>query len=475
MPKIKKKTDAFFYLKLALSLIFLINPCIKTFDLLPDFVSAIIAVGLLRKLCDRAPGFSEAKEEFIRLGWVSFIRLPAMLLVIVIRSKDAGDNDIITLFCFVFAVFEGYLLFLAIKRLFDALFHIGMRGASAAISPFPVLGKRICIRPEALRIFCFAFAVTRGLCYALPEMLLLATSDKITDPGKIFNAWAIYPKAASACALITLVFGAFVSVFFYLYIRAIKKEGALGNTVDSLYADAEKSEIEEKIRVKSLKFRLNLLMISGFFTLNIAFDSTDGINVLPNFIYGILIFASVSLLFNKSGYKRLLQIFSAFYALASFACYLFTTDFLSVYKYSSLVHKAAKDAFMPVLFASGVEFIFLALCMVLLGVLLYRFARTHTESESLSRLSLERNKQAKIKAASFSLLGSLHGLAEFLSCVFEFNQVTQPVMINGQERIITTSLFPWFDSVSLVITLVFIAYGCYYLSSLSKDIELKYS
>lgn len=475
MPNVKKKSNAFFYFKLAVALIFLINPYIKTFDLLPDFVSAVIAVGLIRNLCDRAPGFSEARGEFIRLGWVSFIRIPAMLLVIVIRSKDASDNDIVTLFCFVFAVFEGYLLFVSIKRLFDALFHIGMRGADAAIHPFPVIGKRVRLSPELLRILCFAFAVIRGLCYALPEMILLAASDKISDPDKIFNAWALYPKAVTVCALITVIFGALVSVLFFLYIRTIKKEGTLSNAVSALYGESEKKEIEEKIHLKSLKFRLKLLMVSSFFTLNVAFDGTEGIDLLPGFIYGIILFASISLLFEKSNAKRFMQIFSGFYTLFSLTCYIFTTDFLSVYKYTSLVHKAAKDAFMPVLFAAGAEAVFLILCMALLGVLLCRFARTHTGIEGLSKLSLEKKRVTVLRAFAFSFLGSLQALAEFLRYVFEFNQTTSEVMINGQDRIITTSLLPWFDSVSLVITLVFIAYSCYYLSSVSSDIELKYS
>lgn len=475
MPNIKKKSNAFFYFKLAVALIFLINPCIKTFDLLPDFVSAIIAAGLIKELCERAPGFSEAKEEFVRLGWVSFIRLPAMLLVIVIRSKDTSDNDIITLFCFVFAVFEGYLLFAGVRRLFDALFHIGMRGADAAINPFPVLGKRVSLKPEALRIMCFAFAAVRGLCYALPEMVLLATSDKISDPDKIFNAWALYPKAVSAGALITVIFGALVAILFFLYIRAIKKEGALTDTVNSLYGEAEKQEIEEKIHIKSLKFRLKILAASSFLALRIVFDGTEGIDVLPGFIYGIALFVSVSLLFKKSNTKKLAQIFCGFYTLFSLVCYLFTTDFLSVYKYSSLVNKAAKDAFIPVLISAGAEAVFLIICMVLLGMLLCGFEGAHTGSENLSRLSVENKRAARTKAIIYSSLGALHALAEFLCYVFEFFQTASEVEINGYKRIITTSLLPWFDSVSFVITLAFIAYSCYYLSSLSSDIELKYS
>lgn len=475
MSRLKKKTNGFFYLKLAVALIFLINPCIKTFDILPDFISAIIIARLLGRLCDRAPGFSEAKEAFIRLGWLSFMKIPAFIVMAVIRSKDTNDNDIVTLFSFVFAIFEGYLLILAINRLFDALFHVGMRGTESAILPFPVLGKKVLMRPETLRIILFVFAVVRSASYALPEMILLTTSDRLGDVNKIFNAWALYPKILSACVLITLVLGIVCAFLFFKFARSIIKEGSLSSTVDALYGEAERAEIEEHIKAKTLKFRLKLLMISSFFTLDIIFDNTDGIDLLPNFIYGIILFASICLLFKKSNSKRLLQIGVAFFTVASFISYTFVTDFLSVYKYSSLIHKAAKDAFLPVILASGVEFAFLVLSMVLLGMLLYKFALIHTGAESITRLTLEKEKSAKTRATLFALLGSLSGLAKLLCYIFEFCQVISEVNIKGQERIITTGLFPWFNSVSFVITLIFIAYSCYYVSSLCEDIELKYS
>ncbi len=474
MAKLQKKTDGFFYFKLTVALIFLVNPSIKTFDIFPDFISSLIIVGLIKEFCERAPGFSEARDAFMRLCTVSLIRLPAFIVVAFIRGSNTGDNDIVTLFTFVFAVFEGYLLVSAIQKLFQALFHIGMRGAEEAITPFSAFGK-ISIRPEALESIGIAFAIVRSVCYVLPEMILLRTSDNIDDPEKIFNAWALYPKVLTVCVIITLIFGAAVAYLFFKYIKEIKKSSALTNTLNKLYGEAERAEIEDAIYAKRLSSRIKLLIFSSVFTLDIFLESTDGIDVLPSFIYGIILFASISLLFDKSLLKKISQICLAAYIALAFSSTVMLSDFLSNYTYSSLIHKGAKKAFLPVLLSSGAEFALLCACMVLIGILLYKFSKKHTRIETFGKLSREKERKTKGFASMFAVFGSLTGLCKFLSYAFEYNQVSSEVLINGQMRVIATSLLPWFNTVSFAVALFFIFYSYYYLTSLSEDIELKYS
>lgn len=477
MPQLKRNKDGFSYLKLAIALIFLVNPCIRTVDLLADFVATIIICRMLSPYCDRAPGFTEAKAAFTKLGWLSFLKIPAFIVMVLARSKNTNDTDIITLFSFIFAIFEAYYLILAVKRLFDALFHVGLRGgADAIITSFPILSKGIRLKPEFLRVGVYIFAIVKSLSYLLPEMILLATTDTFGDPNVVARAWALYPVYMKHGLLITSCMGIAIAYLFFCYIRAVRKNGGIRAAVASLYGEAELMEIEEFIHAKTLKLRLRLLMIAGFFTLDFAFDSTDGIDLLPNFIYGIFLYIAICKLFDDSGVKSVARICTLAYTAVSLLSYVLTIDFLSVYQFTSLAKKATKDAFKPILFCSAVEFITIAISLVVIGILLKKFILKHTSasSELDTRSAASNRTRLTVKTCIYSAMGVACGLIKLLSLYFKFNQTSETVEINHQIRVINTGMVPWFDSFGFVFTLAFIAYGCYYFSVLCDEIDMKY-
>lgn len=480
MPKLKKEKDLCSTAKLILILIFLFNPVIKTVDLLPDFVACIMAAGVLYAFVDRAPDFAEARDAFIKLGWLSASKLPAFFIMIMIRSKNTADNDVITLFALVFAIFEAYFLILAIKHLFSALFHVGMRGgADATVMPIRLFGGRVSLRPEFIKNLAYIAIIVKALAAVLPEMLLLSSVDPSGAVSTSAHMRQFYPSVLLVGIIFSVILSFVLSYLFLSYIKAIRKEGRLLSGISSLSSAEGLIEIEEKIKARSLKARLYLLMMASFFSLDLVFTDFGDIDLVPNFIFGIFLFISAKELLGKLKERTPSLIFSALYTVSAAVTFGITSEFLKKYNYSSLVFRAARDAYFPVVFAGIIEFILLVISFVTLGIMLAKFAELYvfplgTDGKK-TRTMLKNIRNLRIKVGIFSGLGIISALTKLLTIIFNYYSVTTEVEINSSITLMSSSLFPWFDSLSFIITVAFIGYCCYFLSSLKDEIELRYS
>jgi len=133
----KKRKNKIIYGLIVFCLILLFNPNINVIDPLPDFIAWFLLARIFESAADSAPHFEEARANFIRLGWINLLKIPAFLLIMFVKSKDTLDNNIYALVSLSFAVFELILTTQAVKYLFTALFYLGERTeASSLIKPF---------------------------------------------------------------------------------------------------------------------------------------------------------------------------------------------------------------------------------------------------------------------------------------------------------------------------------------------------
>ncbi len=474
----KREKGRFSYFKLTVALIFLINPCIKFVDLLADFISCIIIKNMLDDYCERSEGFTEARDAFVKLGWLSFMKIPAFILAIMIRSKNTIDNDINVLFTLVFAIAEAYLLIVAVKYLFSALFHVGLRGgADATILPFPVFGKSIILKPEILRIIAYVFAVVKSLACFLPELLMLSTTEDAYGNPKLYHLKARYPEFFSIGAITTLILGIIVVYLFFAYIRAIHKEGALRSGIGSLHTEGELLEIEEIIRAKSLKKKLNFLAISSFFYFDIAIGSMGSIDLIPDFVFGIFLLVAAIKLTDKSALRWFNVLPIGLYTVISFINYILTYNFLNDYEYTSLIHKAAKDAYRPILYSNIAQSALLILIFFILCLTLLSFIENYILFSIANKTkSAKKNRLRSIKSlCAFGGLGMLSGVCKAVSSLLDYNVSSVEFIVENRPKDIITSALPWFDSFAFVASLAFVAYTCYFISCLCDEIELNYS
>ena len=130
------------YKLLIFSLVLLFNPSLNVVDILPDFIAWFILAKIFERAADSAPYFEEARSNFIRLGWLNLLKIPAFFLILFVKSKDTLDNNIYALVSFSFAIFEIILVTQAIKNIFTAAFYLGERtDVPALIEPFAVSKK----------------------------------------------------------------------------------------------------------------------------------------------------------------------------------------------------------------------------------------------------------------------------------------------------------------------------------------------
>ena len=131
---------------LVFSFVMLFNANINILDILPDFIAWFILAKLFERAADSAAYFEEARSAFLKLGWVSLMKIPALVIVLLIKGKNTLDNDVFALASFTFGVVEAILSVIAVRYIFEALFHLGERTdfkATLSAIPGPIFKKKL--------------------------------------------------------------------------------------------------------------------------------------------------------------------------------------------------------------------------------------------------------------------------------------------------------------------------------------------
>ena len=451
---------------IAIALIFLINPTIKTVDLLPDFIGGLIFLRLLTYYADRAPHFYEARDTMKKLCILSALKVPAFLLMVFIRAGNVADNDIIVLFTFVFAVFEAFLLTVFIKELFDGLYYMGLRtGADAPIKPFKIIGK-LEASPDFLRLIATVFAIFRALATFLPEMLLLTTTDEIGVNTQLFNIRALYPRFITVGIICSLILGLAVTILFYKYIKAIRAEGKLRIESDALYTGVARLELDNKAVMRRIRTGLSLLSVSAIFSICFRSDSFSQIDVLPDFLIPIFIFIGVYIL--KSFAKdRVVLIVSAIYTVCAIISETVLADFLVQHGYPSLLGGITKE-YSTVIMWGCVECAAAILTFICLALFIIRFSKENTMQDGT-------HGTGYTKTILYCGGGILYSVMKLSSLVINSNIKTELVETSGGTSSIVMSTLPWFSTAVFIVAVLFIAFSLSLSSYLKDECEMKYS
>ena len=469
-----------FYKILIVCLVFLFNPNFSTVDILPDFVAYFLLARLFLRAADAAAYFEEARAAFIKLGWLSILKLPAFLLTQLIRQKNANDNDIVALVSLVFAVMEIIFLVSAIRNIFEALFHLGERSdARALIAPFK-LSKDASktITPETLRAYTFFFAICKCILYTLPDMLLLTSFE--VDPTAAINPFRFYPLMLILSAIFGFIVGGVWLSRMIKYAKAVNDEGKFFSALSYVYSDSSEKNTE-KSSLRSMLFTITLMATASILSADLVFGDFRGIDLLPQFIFAIFAtFAFYSLSKYTKTSRTPLFITGGVYTLVSILNYIFTFRFLNKFQYSDLMTtKEALATYIPVEIFSILEFISLVAFLVVITRILISFIIEHTGLSPLSeRYGItERRYHAvqKKKAYTFMILGILMGATRLANVFLNRDvQILYAFVDDFDKRPISASSVPWFGLVVAVSSIFFIAYSLYYFSSLKEEVKLKY-
>lgn len=449
--------------RLILALLILVNPTLKTVDLLPDIIGGLILIPILTYFADRAPHFTEALGAMKRLCALSVIKVFAFIAMIFIRSGNVADNDIVVLFTFVFAIFEAFILTVFIKELFSGLYYAGLRtDADAPIKPFSVIGN-LKMSPDILKVTSISFVILRAALTSLPETLLLTTTDEIGVTTQLFNIRALYPRFTAAAFVITILFGVLVAFLFCRYIKAIRKEGKLSGEADALHKGEKRLALDNKAIMRKISAALTLVTAASVFSLCVRVNTFSDIDILPDFIAPILVFIAAYILKNLTKTKMLF-IASAISTIAAIASETALVSFIQKHGYPSLIGGVTPE-YMNVIFYSSAECAVAIFVYISLLIFILRFAGEH----AVYRGELSNNTRVRIYCTC--IFGAVYAVMKLVLTIVNSEMTSEIVSQSGS---VTMSHIPWLSTVVCAISLVYIALSLSLRSYLIGECEMRY-
>ena len=452
-----------------LSLILLCNPNIGVVDVLPDFIACFILAGLLSPGVDRAPYFAEARVALMRLGWLNVAKIGGLIVIGYSRMQNAFGNDTSVVVVTVFSVAELMLGIMAARAVFNALFGLGER--TEMNSTIKDTDK---VKPSGMPTNTFAFLTVKAAFNVIPNLFLLT---KVDENGMIATVSKGYSIVLVTSTLLVLICGVAWCVTTIKYLKSIHREGQFYSSIYSLSNEENERRIVRKHKCEIAKAPLTLLIIAIVTLIDLKFDNTLGINLAPNFIFGIISLIAV-LKLRKSTKRGLAPAFmlAAAYTVVSLESFVMESIFLYNYGYSALLHDGiAHSVYNAVEVLALIELITLTAFAVALGELLISFAHENTalspSDERYSRTDADFHRSLKRRIIIFVAMIITIGV---IRCVAVFSNGHAQLILNQHATATVSSALPFMGAVATALVVVLIAYTYVIFSSIKEDVDLKY-
>ena len=459
------------YPLIILSLVFLFNPNINLIDILPDCIAYILLALAIGDLAQTIPYLAECKSAVLKLALVTLIKIPAFS---VMYSNMKYGSDIITLFTFSFTVLEFILIYTAVKNLFLALSYIGERTDCKSVREKFPLNRRSSLSPEVLEKISIAFFIIKGSLNVLPELLLLSNENFMLR----IQLRDAYPAVLVLCVFASLVIGAIWLGYAIKYVKNIKKKGDLPDAIKSIEVCSRPEVSSSDKIVKRLTDALNMLAISSIFIFDITVQDFGGRNILPHFIYALILFYAIFNLTENKRYRGLLSVFAAGFSMSAIANQSLSAQFFGMYQYVDLSYsKYARAAYMPIKTSAICEMVFILAIIAISAIVLVRFIKEHTEvlpSDPAYGESVKRAHRRLIRNTLPLML--ISAVINVLKCVnvFLMEKVTIIYSEVNPDGIAASSA-PALNTVIFLLSIIFVVYSFFIVSTLKEEVKFKYS
>ena len=458
---------AFYIVTLSLFLFSL--PSLNMLDVFPDFIGCFLLYALLSRGKELVPYLAEAANAALKLGFVTLARLPA---TVIMYANMYTGRDIVPLFTLVFAVIESVLLFILITNAFEGLFYIAERTEASAILK-PISLFKLQLSPERIRSLTLIFAFSRAVLNVLPELCLLSSQN--ADINRL--AAILYPILLCVSLLLSLIIGIIWLVSAIKYTRAICRGVEVRSEVLNMAGEEKLATLRRKKQTSQLTNTLTVLAVSGIFTVDIILTETSGVNILPHFIYGLILLYCVIRLFSSKRIKIAFAAFTACFTAFGLLAHVFTINFFDKYTMLDIYEGrgGVMDAYIPIEVFSLFEGVMLLCMLALMAYGMRGFLFSHTGitpgSEGYSRADRDRHRSLIIRG--YFLFG-LVGASAVLKVVRVFTDANVKPLFT-QTGMIMTSSMPWLLWVGVVLSIAITIYSFLYLSDVRGEVKFKYA
>lgn len=457
------------YPLIVISLILLFNPNANLIDVFPDLVAYVLLIVAIGSRHEIVPYLAECKEALVKLALVSLIKIPAFT---VMYSNIATGKDIIPLFTLVFVTLELILLYSAVTNGYNALTYLGERTDCASVRDAFKVGRNRKCTPEQLKILTYIFFGARGILNVVPEIFLLTPED--TSLRK--RLAEAYPAVLLVCIFAALIIGLVWLKHAMKYAKAIK-EGNIAEAINSLTYHGTPEETRVKDQLKKLTFSLTLLAISSIFIFDVSIADFGGYNLLPHFIYGILLFMSLYNLTKLDRLRSMLTVSAAGYSLSSLVAFFLTLRYFENYTYVDLKYsKLARSAYMPIKALAILELIFALFMLFVSLCIIIDFIKEHTDvSPSDPSYSKTNEKNHAMTVRNTLPVFVISALIHVMKCLSVFLKQTSTVLhTDANTEGIIASGIPAMDTVIFLACVVYVICCFVKASNLKDEVKFKY-
>lgn len=289
--------------------IFLFEPMVCVFDMLPDFIGYAFVLRGIYALADLNSYFEESKKQFRRLMFLSVMRLLSITFIFGMTAPSEQPTTLL-LVSFVLAVIDSVLLVIAWKNLFEGFIYLATRldgetffYVKRACVPHALmrdnisdedriaLEKKLEIRQakfikkgsitERLSRFTVVFFVLKEALATLPEFSAL--TDRMYTDGKGVDLYQYIGLLRCMAIIAGFVLGIIWIVRIFKYIKLAKSDTVFWNKLNEKYEQEvlAKPEIFAK---RAVKRGIVCICAAAAFSIDLF---VDGYNMIPDFLCAI--------------------------------------------------------------------------------------------------------------------------------------------------------------------------------------------
>jgi hypothetical protein len=303
--------------------IFLFDPFINIFDILPDVIGYLLIVYGFSKISDLELKAAEARRRMTSALYVAAGRAA----VIACSFFMEFDETLTLVFAFALATLEIFFVIPAFNMLFESLSYSCMRFSASEIND----------KAENLQKVTPVFIVVRAVCAVAPQFTALKNEyGYVGDETGLENSGVITLALTALCAVVSLVFGIVWISMAVPYFKYLKNNRGMNEHFLARYA--AEVETDEVLHIKrSIKRFTALLFISLFLFICVPIDEYY---LTPDFLAPVLLL--FGFYFAKKytqDYKNTMLICTVA-AAASLAAYIFSFRYAAEMGYIYFPYKA---------------------------------------------------------------------------------------------------------------------------------------
>ncbi len=462
--------------RMAVGILFLLDPNIAVVDILPDFIGCLLIISALASLRDLSDSLEEARLNFMRLLWVSLSHIPAFVLMIYISASFVNEKTSILVFSFVYAVVELVLVNNAVTSLIDGFVYLGERyNGDACFYETSKPGKRLDV--SHLRFFTTVFlVVVKGLSVA-PNLVYLY--DTSLGYGTVVNSMIYNPVSfigpiTAICFIPAIVVGIIWARRMRRYIIGMRADEDFISTVDCMLESkaAENTPVYRYRRTTTAVYLLSAAII-----LSVDFY-IDEFNIIPDFISALLMLFSAVYMSRKFAIGKLPVAVCAGYSVLEAGLLAYASYFNVHFKFADVGRVVEADG------AFGIYIILLTACELLfvasVAALMLSYSRVLSRGfdSAVRKGHTKAGKDVfyenhKKRSAAVVILSAAAGVCHVLQ-VFSMGDMRRVLLAKNSYTDSSGIYIPSLEGfwmVNLLVSVVLIAFALYTFSRSREELK----